>query len=105
VTPHFSFPMSLKNARTLGIRLDKADTDRLHKFESETTIDGVSLARAALKAALNYYEQTGSISLPLYITIKNPAKATLPLNEFPVTKPPTVISSQPAGRLNYDISK
>lgn len=97
--------MSLKNARTLGIRLDQTENERLHKFESETTIDGVSLARAALKAALNYYEQTGSISLPLYITIKSPAKATLPLNEFPVTKPPTVISSQPSGRLNYDISK
>lgn len=60
--------MSIKNARTLGIRLDQKDTDRLHKFEAETTIDGVSLARAALKAALAYYEEHGNISLPLYLT-------------------------------------
>lgn len=74
--------MSIKNARTLGIRLDQKDTDRLEKFEAQTTIDGVSLARAALKAALNYYEETGSISLPLYISSK-PSKPMLGPNEFP----------------------
>lgn len=62
--------MSIKNARTLGIRLDQTDNERLDKFERETTMDGVSLARAALKAALNFYEETGSISLPLHITDK-----------------------------------
>lgn len=34
-------------------------------------MDGVSLARAALKAALTFYEETGSISLPLYISNKS----------------------------------
>jgi len=63
--------MSIKNARTLGIRLDQTDNSRLEKFERETTLDGVSLARAALKAALQFYEETGSISLPLYISDKN----------------------------------
>lgn len=46
MTPHFSFPMSLKNARTLGIRLDQTENERLHKFETETNIDAVALTRA-----------------------------------------------------------
>jgi hypothetical protein len=60
--------MSKKNARILGLRLDQEDTDRLERFEKETTLEGVSLARAALKAALSYYEQNGEISLPLHIS-------------------------------------
>ena len=60
--------MSKKNARILGLRLDQEDTDRLERFEKETTLEGVSLARAALKAALTYYEEHGKISLPLNIS-------------------------------------
>lgn len=61
--------MSLKNARTLGLRLDSVDAERVAKFEQETTIEAVSLARAALKAALDYYEANGEISIPLRLTI------------------------------------
>lgn len=57
--------MSTKNARILGIRLDATDAARVAKFEQDTHIEGVSLARAALKAALSYYEQHGSLALPL----------------------------------------
>lgn len=70
MTPHFTSRMSLKNARTLGLRLDHTENERLHKFETETNIDAVALTRAALKAALTYYEDTGSISFPLYISSK-----------------------------------
>lgn len=59
---------SKKNARILGIRLDQEDSDRLERFEKETTLEGVSLARAALKAALSYYEEHGKISLPLHMS-------------------------------------
>ncbi|WP_395739330.1 hypothetical protein [Prosthecobacter sp.] len=59
--------MSTKNARTLGLRLDAADDARLAKFEEETHIEGVSLARASLKASLSAYEQRGALSLPLVV--------------------------------------
>lgn len=60
--------MKLKNARTLGIRLDATDTQRIDKFEMTTHIEAVSLARAALKAALTTFEATGSLTLPLRIS-------------------------------------
>lgn len=60
--------MNTKNARTLGVRLDATDTARISKFEAETNIEAVSLARAALKAALTAFETTGHLSLPLYVT-------------------------------------
>lgn len=60
--------MNTKNARTLGVRLDATDTARISKFETETSIEAVSLARAALKAALTAFETTGHLSLPLYVT-------------------------------------
>lgn len=59
--------MSKKNARILGVRLDATDADRVEKFEQSTHIEGVSLARAALKGALNEFERTGKLSLPLRI--------------------------------------
>jgi hypothetical protein len=80
--------MSLKNARTLGIRLDQIDNERLEKFERETTMDGVSLARASLKAALNYYEETGSISFPLHIADKY-SKSQAPTVKTGPTTPTT----------------
>ncbi len=49
--------MSTKNARTLGIRLDEKTNARLEQFEQATLIEGVSLARAALIAALDSYER------------------------------------------------
>lgn len=59
--------MSTKNARILGIRLDEHDAQRVAKFEQQTHIEGVSLARAALRSALDYYETTGTLTLPLKI--------------------------------------
>jgi len=59
--------MSTKNARTLGLRLDAVDDARLTRFEEATAIEGVSLARAALKAALTQFERKGSLTLPLQI--------------------------------------
>lgn len=61
--------MSIKNARTLGVRLDEHDTKRLEQFEKATSIEGVSLARASLKASLDYYEQHGEISVPIKLVI------------------------------------
>lgn len=69
--------MSIKNARILGVRLDAADTERIAKFETETCIEGVSLARAALRAALAYYETHGTLTLPLEVVSKSaPGKTT-----------------------------
>ena len=59
--------MTTKNARQLGLRLDSEDDKRLTKFEQETHVEPVSLARAALKAALTAYEEQGSLSLPLRV--------------------------------------
>lgn len=59
--------MSTKNARTLGIRLDEKTNARLVKFEEATLIEGVSLARAALIAALDSFEANQSLTLPLKI--------------------------------------
>ena len=58
---------TLKNARTLGLRIDAADNEILRRFESETHIDGVSLLRAALKSALKRYKEKGSLTVPLHV--------------------------------------
>jgi hypothetical protein len=60
--------MSIKNARILGVRLDEKTTARVAIFEQKTHIEAVSLARASLLAALDYFDATGSLSLPLQIT-------------------------------------
>lgn len=65
--------MSTKNARTLSIRLDAAETENLAKFEKETGIDGVSLGRNALRACLAYFNEGGTITFPLVLS---PASAT-----------------------------
>ena len=79
-----------KNARILGIRLDDHTTQRLTRFEKETLIEGVSLARAALCASLDSYEANGTLSLPLKIVpAQNEAKFTSPTSAptpFVVTK-------------------
>lgn len=64
--------MSIKNARTLGVRLDEKTTARVAAFEEKTHIEGVSLARASLLAALDYFDATGTLSLPLRITEVHP---------------------------------
>jgi hypothetical protein len=66
--------MSIKNARTLGVRLDEKTTARVAAFEEKTHIEGVSLARASLLAALDYFDATGTLSLPLRITEANPSQ-------------------------------
>lgn len=75
--------MSTKNARILGIRLDSIDAERVKRFEDTTHIEGVSLARAALKAALARFEETGSLSLPLRV-VEDAAQA--PAKPFKITK-------------------
>ena len=70
-----------KNARILGIRLDAIDDERITRFEKATHIEAVSLARAALKAALTRFEATGTLVLPLRI-----ADASKD-NEIPPRKP------------------
>lgn len=59
--------MSIKNARTLGLRIDAADNEILERFEAETHLEAVSLLRAAFKAALNRYSETGSLTVPLRV--------------------------------------
>ncbi len=59
----------MKNARNLGLRLDQTTTDRLNAFETATKIEGVTLARAALEAALEAYHSTGRIAFPLRMEI------------------------------------
>lgn len=98
--------MSLKNARTLGLRIDAADNKILEQFEAETHIEAVSLLRAAFKAALKRYAQKGSLTVPLHIvddadfktllrqkvSEAAPATSALVLNE---TSAPTNIESIP----------
>lgn len=72
--------MSTKNARILGIRLDAKDAAELEQFEQATHIEGVSLARASLKAALASYKRHGSLTLPLFIVDSS-------TEHSPITKP------------------
>jgi hypothetical protein len=66
--------MSIKNARILGVRLDEKTTARIAVFEQKTHIEAVSLARASLLAALDYFDATGSLSLPLQISPATPTE-------------------------------
>ncbi|HCN76041.1 MAG TPA: hypothetical protein DIT13_02455 [Verrucomicrobiales bacterium] len=77
--------MAKKDARILGIRLDEKDATRLQTIEDTLCITGVSLARAALKAALDHWETHGTITLPLEI---RPKSAAFLLNEEPKNYPP-----------------
>lgn len=74
--------MDLKNARTLGLRIDASHNEILARWEADTHMEGVGLARAALYAALQYYNTHGSISLPLQVT---PVAKTAVIEKFPVT--------------------
>lgn len=53
--------------RNLGIRLDAPLSARLEQFEERTGVGAATLGRNALIAALNYFENHGSISFPLLI--------------------------------------
>ena len=94
--------MSTKNARILGIRLDEKTNARLLVFESATLIEGVSLARAALIASLDAFDQHGTLTLPLRITDASQSHPFLhgqtrqnPL-EFPACTPPTFATPAPS---------
>lgn len=69
----------MKNARNLGLRLDQQTTDRLTAFENATKIEGVTLARAALEAALDAYQSTGKIAFPLCFQVAQTENAELAL--------------------------
>jgi hypothetical protein len=75
----FLLTSKMKNGRNLGLRLDHATTTRLEAFEQSTKVEGVTLARAALEAALDCYARTGRISFPLRIdTLTQQAETTVP---------------------------
>lgn len=58
--------MSIKS-KVLGVRIDQATEKRLERFESVTKVEAVTLARAALDAALDYFDENGGIRFPLVI--------------------------------------
>jgi hypothetical protein len=60
-------------SRNLGVRLDTQLAPRLAACEKNTGIEGVSLARNLIAAALDYYEENGSITFPI---------AVIPLQEL-----------------------
>ena len=51
----------------IGLRVEDAEMARLKRFTSKTGIEAVTLARAALAAALDYFDKHGKITLPLQI--------------------------------------
>jgi hypothetical protein len=54
-------------SKVIGVRVDPATDARLAKFETETGVERVTLARNAMLAALDYYEKRGRISFPLLL--------------------------------------
>lgn len=61
-------------SRNLGIRLDGPLSARLNHFENETGIEGTTLGRQLLDAALEYYERNGAITFPLAVIPKSAVK-------------------------------
>jgi len=53
--------------QTLSTRVDEKLVERLNRFEAQTGVEKASLVRVAITAALDFYEQNGSISFPLFI--------------------------------------
>jgi hypothetical protein len=109
--------MSIKNARTLGLRIDAADNAILVQFEAETHLEAVSLLRAAFKAALKRYKEKGSLTVPLYVVDDIDFKTLLRqklLDAAPATSlivltedsQPTIIASIPPPKdVSYDSGK
>lgn len=56
-----------KKTKIIGIRIDEDTDARLEAFERQTGVERVTLARNAMVAALNYYEEAGRISFPLVL--------------------------------------
>lgn len=56
-----------RKTKVIGVRVDEEVDERLLHFEAKTGIERVTLARNALLAALNFYEENGKISFPLQI--------------------------------------
>jgi hypothetical protein len=65
---HIVNGMKPESRRSLGLRISKEVSERLARFEAETNHSAVSLAREALMAALDHYEEVGKISLPIRIS-------------------------------------
>lgn len=66
--------MSAKTARNLGIRLDSILAARLERFEERTGVEGTTLGRKAIEAALDYFEINGQITFPLELVQPPSAK-------------------------------
>ena len=54
--------------QTLSTRVDAQLVERLDRFEIQTGVERASLIRSSITAALDYYEEHGSIAFPLYIS-------------------------------------
>lgn len=96
----------MKNARTLGVRLDAQDAARLNRFETTTHVDGVTLARLALRAALDRFEAQGNLQLPL-IVVEGMAQSVLKNQECaaPIAVSPATSPGQSQGRKTASIVK
>lgn len=57
--------MNENKTKVIGVRVDVHTDTRLSRFEAETGVERVTLARNAILAALIYYDETGKISFPL----------------------------------------
>lgn len=64
-----------EKTKVLGVRLEAQIYSRLQRFEDETDIEKVALARAAIVACLNYFDEHGSLAFPLQIV---PSKKRAP---------------------------
>lgn len=56
--------MANKN-KTLGVRIDADMEAQLEELQKLTDIEATTLARHAMRAALEYYKRTGELTLPL----------------------------------------
>jgi len=110
--------MSLKNARTLGLRIDAQDNEILEKIQTETFLEPVSLLRMALKATLKRYHEKGSLTLPIHVLDDADYKALLPAHKLagnvPATsllalnedsQPGNIESLPPRQEVSYDSGK
>jgi hypothetical protein len=60
--------------KIIGVRVDENTERRLAKFEEKTLIESVALARAAIDASLNFFEEHGYIHFPLEMQPKGAVK-------------------------------
>lgn len=57
-------PKTLKD-KTLGVRIDADTVQRLEEFQERTGVEPVTLTRNAMLAALDYFEEHGTIVFPI----------------------------------------